>query len=96
MTTVQFLQSKRDEILKIAKRHGVTALWVFGSVARGEAVESSDFDFLVEVGPERSPWFPGGLIVDLESLLGRKVQVVTKRGLNKFLRDRVLSEAMPI
>ena len=96
MTTIQFLQSKRDEILEIAKRHGVTAIWVFGSVARGEAVESSDFDFLVEVGPGRSPWFPGGLIVDLESLLGRTVQVVTKRGLNELLRDRVLSEAMPL
>ena len=90
------LQDRRDQILELAKRHGVTRVRVFGSVARGEARPSSDVDLLVEVGPDTSPWFPGGLVVDLEDLLGRRVQVVTERGLNDLLRDRVLEEAIPL
>ncbi|MEK6629818.1 MAG: DNA polymerase subunit beta, partial [Acidobacteriota bacterium] len=56
----------------------------------------SDIDFLVEVGPDTTPWFPGGLVVDLEELLDRRVQVVTERGLDNLLRDRVLGEAVPL
>jgi uncharacterized protein len=48
------------------------------------------------VGPDPSPWFPGGLVVELEELLGRRVQVVTERGLDELLRDRVLEEAVPL
>ncbi|HEY0372261.1 MAG TPA: nucleotidyltransferase domain-containing protein, partial [Thermoanaerobaculia bacterium] len=54
----EILGSKREEILRIAERHGVTSIRVFGSVARGEAGSQSDVDFLVEVGPNRTPWFP--------------------------------------
>lgn len=90
------LEGKRDQILEIAKRHGVTRIRVFGSVARGEANDRSDVDFLVEVGPNPSPWFPGGLIADLEDLLGRPVQVITEAGLNSLLRDKVLAEATPL
>ena len=90
------LEDKRDEILELAKRHGVTRIRVFGSVARGEAGPSSDVDFLVDVGPHPSPWFPGGLVADLEDLLGKRVQVVTEGGLNDLLRDRVLAEAIPL
>jgi predicted nucleotidyltransferase len=66
----------------------------FGSMARGDAGPQSDIDLLVEVGPNPSPWFPGGLIAGLEGLLGRRVQVVTERGLDDLLRDRVLEEAI--
>ena len=90
------LEDKRDEILELAKRHGVTRIRVFGSVARGEAGPSSDVDFLVDVGPDPGPWFPGGLVADLEDLLGKRVQVVTEGGLNDLLRDRVLAEAIPL
>jgi predicted nucleotidyltransferase len=65
-------------------------------MARGDAGPQSDVDFLVEVGPDASPWFPGGLVAELEELLGRRVQVVTERGLDDFLRDRVLEEAVPL
>jgi len=93
---VQLLEGKRDQIFEVAKRHGVTRIRVFGSVARGEAGASSDVDFLVEVGAHPSPWFPGGLVADLEELLGMRVQVVTERGLDELLRDRVLAEAIPL
>ena len=93
---VKILESYRDQILQLANHHGVKRVRVFGSIARGEAREDSDVDLLVEVGPNPSPWFPGGLIIDLEELLGRPVQVVTEQGLDELLRDRVLAEAVPL
>ena len=56
----------------------------------------SDIDLLVSPGPETSSWFPAGLILDLESLLGRRVDVVTEKGLNPHLREQVLREAVPL
>ena len=90
------VKSRREEILSVARRHGVTRVRVFGSMARGDAGPTSDLDLLVDVGPSTSPWFPGGLVVELEFLLGRRVQVVTERGLDQLLRDRVLEEAVPL
>lgn len=55
-----------------------------------------DVDLLVEVGAEPSAWFPGGLVADLEELLGRRVQVITERGLDVLPRDRVLEVAVPL
>jgi hypothetical protein len=43
---------------------------VFGSFARGDANEESDVDFLIEAGPHTPPWFPGGLLVDLQEGIG--------------------------
>ncbi len=93
---VDLVTTKREQILRLARRHGVTSVPVFGSMARGDAGAHSDVDLLVEVGPHPSPWFPGGLVADLEELLGRRVQVVTERGLDDLLRERVLEEAVPL
>lgn len=90
----EILGDKREEILRIAARHGVTSIRVFGSVARGDAGPDSDVDFLIEIGPELSPWFPVRLIRDLEELLGRRVDVVTGNGLHWYIKDRVLAEAV--
>ena len=92
----ELLKSKRQEILRIAAKHGARNVRVFGSVARGEAGSESDVDFLVDAGPDRTPFFPAGLIVDLENLLGRKVQVVTREALHWYIRERVLAEAVPV
>lgn len=93
---VDLLKSRRDEIVSVAQRHGVTRVRVFGSMARGDAGPGSDLDLLVDVGPITSPWFPGGLTAELESLLGLPVQIVTERGLDAQLRDRILKEAVPL
>jgi hypothetical protein len=90
------IQEKREEILHLAARHGARNLRLFGSVARGEAQPGSDVDILIEAGPERTPWFPGGLIADLEELLGCKVDIVTEKALHWYIRDRVLKEAVPL
>jgi hypothetical protein len=96
MTIVGLVREKREEIQRIAAAHGAHNVRVFGSVARGEAGPDSDIDLLIEAGPNTSSWFPAGLILDLENLLGRRVQVVTEKGLNPYLRDRVLREAVPL
>lgn len=74
----------------------MTGLHVFGSVARGEARPDSDIDLLIEVGLATSAWFPAGFILDLERLLGHRVEVVTEQALNPALRDAVLREAKPV
>jgi predicted nucleotidyltransferase len=86
----QILQESREDILTIAARHGA-----FGSVARGEETENSDIDFLVDYDLQRiSPWFPVRLIRELESLLSRKVDVITEQGLKARIRDRVLQDCI--
>lgn len=92
----QTLKEKRERILQIAFKHGVKKISVFGSAARGEAGPDSDVDFLVEVDGPTSPWFPGGLVADLEDLLGRRVDVVEADALREPVRERILKEALPL
>jgi hypothetical protein len=66
----ELIREKRREILDIAAKHGAYNVRLFGSVARGEADEASDVDILVELEPERSLFDLGGLLMDLEALLG--------------------------
>lgn len=96
MNIQELIQSKREEILQLASQHGADNIRVFGSVARGEADRDSDIDFLVDLGQNLSPWFPVRLIRDLEKLLGRKVDVVTEKGLKERIREKVLQEAIPL
>ena len=90
------IQARREIILQIARRHGVGQVRVFGSVARGEATENSDLDLLIDVTGPTTPWFPGGLVTELEALLGCRVDVVETNALRKELRDRVLRDATPL
>jgi len=69
---------------------------VFGSAARGEATETSDLDFLVEMEPERSLLDLAALRNDLMDLLGREVDVVTEDSLYWLLRRKILREAQPL
>jgi predicted nucleotidyltransferase len=96
MTTIDILQQKREDVIEVAKRHGVTSIRVFGSVARGDESPESDIDLLVTTGPRVSAWFPAGLILDLEQLLGRHIDIVTESGLNPLFRDQVLTEAVEL
>ena len=90
------LRERREDILSSAHRHGARNVRLFGSVVRGEANEDSDIDFLVDAGEKTSPWFPAGLIDELETLLGRRVDVVTEGSLHWLLRRRILREARPL
>jgi len=90
------LRCRRAEILRLATLHGAANVRVFGSLARGEADERSDVDFLVDMRSGRSLLDLGGLLEDLRELLSRPVDVVTERGLKARIRDRVLREAVPL
>ncbi len=97
MKLKQLLEEKREEILKIASKHGAYNVRIFGSVARGDETKDSDIDFLIDYDLNKiSPWFPGGLLMDLQDLLGCKVDIVTEKGLSKYIKNRVLSEAKPL
>jgi len=92
----ELLKEKRDEVLRSAAKYGARNIRVFGSLARGEADEKSDIDFLVEMEPGKSLLDLGGLQYELEALLRCRVDVVTERGLKRRIRERVLREAVPI
>ena len=96
MTLNDLRRQKRAAILSIAARHGVTGIRVFGSFARGEARQDSDLDLLIETGPVRTPFFPAGLITDLEAELGRRIEVTTQSALHPLMREEVLREAVAL
>lgn len=96
MNLREMIEMRRDEIIKVAEQHGARNIRVFGSVARGEADEKSDVDFLVDLESGRSLLDLGGLLMDLKEVLGRDVDVVTERGLNPRIRDQVLREAVAL
>jgi predicted nucleotidyltransferase len=93
MNSRNLVHEKREGILRIAENHGARNVRLFGSVARGEAHEHSDIDLLVDFEPGRSLLDHSGLVLDLEELLGCKVDVVTEKGLYWLLRRRILKEA---
>ncbi len=96
MSIEEIVYQKRNEIRRIAEKHGAYNVRVFGSVARGEAGPDSDVDLLVNAGEKTSSWFPAGLILDLEELLGRRVDVVEEEALRPALRPYVLRDARPL
>ncbi len=96
MSTVETLRHRKREIEAIARKHGAGNLRVFGSVAREEDSPASDIDFLIDVVGNTTSWFPSGMALELQDLLGRPVDVLTERALHPVLRDRVLREAIPL
>jgi uncharacterized protein len=96
MSVDELVKAKRGDILRIAAEHGAYDVRLFGSVARGEAGEASDIDLLVKLKPGRSLLDHAALLVDLQELLGRRVDVVTEDALYWLLRRRILKEAKPL
>lgn len=90
------IESRRAEILALAERHGLRNVRVFGSMARGDADDAGDVDLLVSLAPGRSGLALGGLLMDVQDLLQRRVEVVTEGALHPALRERVLEEAQPL
>jgi predicted nucleotidyltransferase len=90
------LLEKRQQILSIADKYGAHNVRIFGSVARGDSHPDSDIDFLVDLEPDRSLFDLGGLLYELQSLLGVEVDVVTEKGLRERIRERVLREAISL
>ena len=87
------IESYRAEIRALAERHGLRDVRIFGSMDRGDAEDTSDVDLLVTLPPGRTGLALGALLMEVQDLLGRRVQVVTPHSLHPALRDRVLEEA---
>ena len=87
------IESNRAEIRALAERHGLRDVRVFGSMARGDAHDASGVDLLVTLPPGRTGLALGALLMDVQDLLGRRVQVVTDHSLHPALREQVLEEA---
>ncbi len=96
MTVYEIVQSKREKILSAAREHGASNVRIFGSVARKEADDASDIDILVDLEPGRSLLDHAALLIELQQLLGVRVDVVTSRGLRDRIQERVLREAVPL
>jgi len=95
MTTLDELREKRETILRLVNEHGASNVRVFGSVVRGESGPDSDIDLLVD-GLENTAWGGGGLLMDLQELLGQRVDLVSPGDLHRLIRDEVLKEAVPL
>jgi predicted nucleotidyltransferase len=96
MNAAEALRRRRDDVLRLAERHGARRVRVFGSVARGETGPASDVDLLVEMEPGRSLLDLVALWQDLEDLLGCRVDLVTEGGLSPYLRDRIHAQTVAL
>jgi predicted nucleotidyltransferase len=90
------IETHRAAIRVLAAKHGVTDVRIFGSMARGDATEASDVDLVVRPLPGTSLLELGGLLMEVQALLGRRVEVVSERALHPAMRERVLKEAKPL
>lgn len=90
------IETHRSALRSLAQTRGVTNVRVFGSMARGDADDHSDVDLLVTLAPGVSGLALGGLLMDAQALLGRRVDVVTEQGLHPAMRSDVLAEAVAL
>ena len=96
VVTLSDIQAKRAEILKLAERHGAHHVRVFGSVVRGTSGPSSDVDILVRLEPGRSLIDHIALMQDLAEMLGVNVDIVDEDAMHPLIRDKVLTEGLPL
>jgi uncharacterized protein len=92
-STLDLLKSRREEILALAAKHGVTDVRVFGSVARGEDTPNSDIDLLIDMEKNRSLLDMAIFQTDLEELLNKHIDVVSRQGIYHLLREEILGSA---
>ena len=101
MSTARAIRSPVPEavavtVRELGERFGICNIRVFGSFARGEAGPESDVDLLVEYVPGKGGFAFVDFCEAVETLLGRKVDVVTDKSLPPLIRDRVLAQAVPL
>ena len=88
------IEAHRVALLALASRRGVTDVRVFGSMSRGNSNSNSDVDLLVTLAPATSALALGGLLLDAQELMGRRVDVATEASLHPSLRERVMAAAL--
>jgi predicted nucleotidyltransferase len=93
---IEQLREYREEILHLAQQYHSANVRVFGSVARGEAADESDVDFLIDVTPEQDLFDFIRFTRSLRDLLGCEVDIVHSSALHHSIREQVLQEAIPL
>ena len=86
----------REIVIPIAKKHGVAALYLFGSYARGEATAESDVDFLLAGGKICSLYQLAAFRLDLEDALGKQVDILTLGQNNQLFIHKIRKEEVKI
>ena len=90
------LRRRRDAVLAIAARHGVSQIRVFGSVARGEERPDSDIDLLIDLDDDRGFADYLEFAEEIEKLFGRRVEIVLNRSLSRHFRPYIEAEAQAL
>lgn len=90
------IEAHCSQIVSLARLRGVTSVKLFGSMVGADVDSDSDVDLLVTLAPGTSALALGGLLMDAQELLGRRVDVVTESSLHPALRERVLADAVPL
>lgn len=96
MSLKSILKQRRSEIFKIAEHYGVHNIRLFGSVGKEMEQPDSDVDLLVDLETGRTLLDLGGMAYDLQQLLGRKIDIVTEKGLHWYIKEAILNEAEPL
>ncbi len=92
----KLIEEHREEIKRIALLRGARRVRIFGSRALDTAGPESDVDILIDLEKGRSALALGGILMDLQELLGRKVDVTTPAALHPKLREHILKQAVDI
>ena len=91
-----FLKDRARDIKRLARKHGVVQVRVFGSHVTGKTHPKSDLDLLVALKPQRDLWDLAEFKLDLEDMLGCEVDVVTESGISPYLKHRIIRSAQPL
>jgi uncharacterized protein len=92
----EVVRAKREAIIRLAERYGASQVRLIGSAARGDDRPGSDIDFLVTWAEESSLLDQAALTIELESLLGRKVDLASDGWLKPAVRDSVYRDAVAV
>lgn len=90
------VRQHRDAILALAQQYGAHDVRIFGSVARGDATDASDLNLIVRFDSGRSLFDHGGLLMDIQELLGAKVDILDEEGMRPRFRQHVMREAVAL
>jgi len=86
----------KNKILPILKKHNVKKAGIFGSYARGEEKKNSDIDILIQPTKDMSLFDIVGIEIELKNILGKKVDLLTYKSINRYIKKYILNDEVKI